>query len=118
MGGLKPRAGSALAKCVPRTEGAALWAGATAATPGAVTMATEWQTWQLVQLPQSVAAVSLWPAGGDAGLWAAALPWQSACGIGGGIGRLNLHGHLRCRSDALRHGILRHHITHPAVDGQ
>ena len=79
MGGLKPRAGSALAKCVPRKGGAALWAGATGSASAVGAIATEWQTWQLVQLPQSVAAVWVSMGGCDAGLCAAALPWQSAC---------------------------------------
>ena len=45
MGGLKPRAGSALAKCAPRTGGAAWGAVASGLAPGVAAMATEWQTW-------------------------------------------------------------------------
>ena len=42
MGGLKPRAGSALAKCVPRRGGAALWVGAIGSAPAAGAITTEW----------------------------------------------------------------------------
>lgn len=81
MGGLKPRAGTALANRWPMADGVA-WRGSTGVTVTTGTAsATVWQTWQAVQDPQAspscvVAAVGWAGASDEAAM--AALPWQSA----------------------------------------
>lgn len=80
MGGLKPRAGTALANGWPWLAGV-LWCGGTGVAAGAGTAsATVWQAWQAEQELQSLlvsgAAVS---GAAAAGL---ALPWQSPCAAG------------------------------------
>lgn len=80
MGGLRPGAGTALAKWMPARVGgvAGSRSVATGGTVGASTL--EWQNWQLLQtlLAGSLVSLATLPAASAASPGWAAWPWQGA----------------------------------------
>lgn len=71
MGGLKPRAATTLVNAEPVVSGAVAAMARVAGAGAVMTTATAWQTWQLVQVLQSVVACmsTREPSPGDAAAW-------------------------------------------------